>query len=71
MKFLVTLERDEDGWIVVECPVLPGCVSQGRTMEEALANIREAIELSLETRKELGLSSQIEIAEVDIPVSSR
>lgn len=69
MKFLVTLERDEDGWIVVECSALPGCVSQGRTVEEALANIREAIELSLETRKELGLSTDIEIAEVEMPTS--
>ena len=37
------METAEDGWIVVECPALPGCVSQGRDEEEALANIREAI----------------------------
>ena len=30
MKFLVTLERDEDGWVVAECPALPGCATQGR-----------------------------------------
>ena len=69
MKFLVTFERDEDGWIVAECPSLPGCVSQGRTPEEAMANIREAIELSLQTRRELGITTQIEIAEVDIEVA--
>jgi predicted RNase H-like HicB family nuclease len=46
MKFLVTLERDEAGFIVAECPALPGCLSQGRTEAEALANIREAIEAS-------------------------
>ncbi len=51
MKFLVTLEHGGDGWVVVECPSLPGCLSQGRTIDEALANIREAIELSLETRR--------------------
>jgi predicted RNase H-like HicB family nuclease len=50
MKFLVTLERDEAGFIVVECPALPGCLSQGHTETEALANIREAIEASLEAR---------------------
>jgi predicted RNase H-like HicB family nuclease len=50
------MQQDEDGWIVIECPLLPGCVSQGRTREEALANIREAIELSLETRRELGIA---------------
>lgn len=43
MIFHVTIEKVEDGWIVLECPVLPGCVSQGRTEEEALANIKEAI----------------------------
>ena len=44
MEFLVVLEEDEDGFIVAECPSLPGCLSQGRTREEALANIKEAIE---------------------------
>ncbi len=43
MIFHVKLERAEDGWFVVECPALPGCVSQGQTEEEALTNIREAI----------------------------
>ena len=43
MIFHVTLERAEDGWIVVECPALPGCVSQGQDEKEALDNIREAI----------------------------
>lgn len=40
----VLLHRDEDGWWVVTCPSLPGCVSQGQTRDEALANIREAIQ---------------------------
>lgn len=44
MTFHVTMETGEDGWIVVECPTLPGCVSQGRTEEEAKVNIKEAIE---------------------------
>jgi predicted RNase H-like HicB family nuclease len=70
MKFLVTLERDESGFIVVECPALPGCVSQGRTEAEALANIREAIEASLETRREHGIPTQIEVAEVEIEISA-
>jgi predicted RNase H-like HicB family nuclease len=43
MLFHVTLETAEDGWIVAECPALPGCVSQGRDEREALENIREAI----------------------------
>lgn len=44
MTLHVTMETDEDGWIVAECPALPGCVSQGRTEEEAMTNIKEAIE---------------------------
>ncbi len=50
MKFPVVLTPDEDGGFVAECPLIPGCVSQGETREGALANIREAIELCLETR---------------------
>jgi len=55
MKYLVTLERDESGYVVAECPALLGCVSQGRTKAEALANIREAFEASLETRRQYGI----------------
>jgi predicted RNase H-like HicB family nuclease len=44
MNFVVSLFPDESGWILAECPQLPGCVSQGRSEAEALANIHEAIE---------------------------
>jgi predicted RNase H-like HicB family nuclease len=43
MIFHVSLEHAEDGWIVAQCPALPGCVSQGRDEKEALDNIKEAI----------------------------
>jgi len=43
MKFKVELEQAGDGWIVAECPDLPGCVSQGRDEKEAIENIHEAI----------------------------
>ena len=43
IMFHVTLEQAEDGWIVAECPALPGCVSQGKDEREALENIKEAI----------------------------
>jgi predicted RNase H-like HicB family nuclease len=66
MKFLVTLQKGEDGFIIAECPALPGCITQGRTTEEALANIREAIELSLESRAALGMPLAMEIAEVEV-----
>jgi predicted RNase H-like HicB family nuclease len=52
--FKVFLEPDEDGGYVVVCPSLQGCYSQGETVEEALVNIREAIELCLEDLRERG-----------------
>ncbi|MDX6446188.1 MAG: hypothetical protein QOH71_3262 [Blastocatellia bacterium] len=67
MIFNVTIDRDEDGVFVVECPSIPGCVSQGKTKEEALENIRDAIKLCLQVRSEKGLpltigTKQIEVA---------
>ena len=47
-------KQGEDGYIVAEVPIIPGCLSQGITVEEALANIREATELSLENREAEG-----------------
>jgi len=49
MKYRVLIEPDEDGVFVAQVPSLPGCISQGATRSEALANIREAIELYLES----------------------
>ena len=43
MKFNVTIDRDEDGIWIVECPSIPGCVSQGKTKEKALESIQDAI----------------------------
>ena len=51
----VVLYPGEDGFWVVECPSLPGCVSQGATRAEAIANIKEAIELCLAVREQDGL----------------
>jgi predicted RNase H-like HicB family nuclease len=68
MKLPVTLERDETGMIVAECPSIPGCVSQGTSEDEALANIREAIVGCLEVRAEQGLPLTVRTVEVDIAV---
>lgn len=54
MRFPITLQPGEDGYIVAECPVIPGCISQGKNEEEALTNIKEAIKLCLDVRKEQG-----------------
>ena len=54
MRFSGTVDRDEDGVYVVECPAIPGCVSQGKTEKEALENIDDAIRQRLEVRAERG-----------------
>lgn len=66
MRFQVTIDRDEDGAWVVECPSIPGCVSQGATKDEALANIEEAIAACLEVRAERGLPLTIEVRQVEV-----
>jgi predicted RNase H-like HicB family nuclease len=52
VKFNITLDRDEDGVWISECPSIPGCVSQGKTKQEAVENIKKAIALCLEVRTE-------------------
>ena len=51
----VILFPGDDGYVVVECPSLPSCISQGKTREEAIENIREAIQLYIEVLIEKGL----------------
>ena len=66
MKLTVTLDRDEDGVWFVECPSIPGCVSQGKTRAEALENIRDAIIACLQVRAERGLPLTIETHQVEV-----
>ena len=64
MKLHVMIERDETGYYVAEVPALPGCLSQGKTREEALANIKEAIEGWLEVmenKREFDPSALVEV----------
>ena len=68
MKFLTTLDRDEDGVWICECPSIPGCVTQGATREEALSNIQEAIAACLEVRAESGMTLTIETQQVEVTV---
>jgi len=55
MNFKIVLEKDEDGGYAVTVPSLPGCISQGDTKEDAMENIKEAIELHVESLVEDGL----------------
>ena len=66
MKLTVTIDRDEDGVWVVQCPAIPGCVSQGDTKDQAIVNIREAIALCIEVRTEQGLPLTVETREVEV-----
>ena len=50
MKFEIILYQDEDGMFIADCPAIPGCMSQGKTEQEAENNIREAIKECLEVR---------------------
>ncbi|MEK6608432.1 MAG: type II toxin-antitoxin system HicB family antitoxin [Myxococcota bacterium] len=70
MKLPVVLSPGQDGWIVATCPVIPGCISQGRTRDEALANVREAIELCLETRDDEPWALPTTYEVVDVAIAS-
>lgn len=54
MLYRVVIEQDEDGVYVAECPTLPGCISQGKTRQEAVANIKDAIAGYLHSLKKHG-----------------
>jgi predicted RNase H-like HicB family nuclease len=75
LKFRVVLEPQPEGGYVAYVPALPGCMSQGETKEEALKNVKEAIELYLEvveekklkdTMRDLKRRNNIQIAEVSV-----
>jgi len=70
LNFTVILEPDPSGGYVVSCPELPGCYSQGETVEEALENIKEAVLLTLEELAEseepLPESRQVLVSTVSI-----
>ena len=68
MKLLVTLEQDETGMVIAQCPSIPGCESQGATESEALENVREAIAGRLEARRANSMPLTIAVHEVEVGV---
>lgn len=68
LKLLVTLEPGEDGYLIAECPSIPGCMSQGHTREEALENIKDAILACLEVRQQRGMPLTVETHEIEVAV---
>ena len=68
MKFTITITRDEDGMFIAECPSIPGCVSQGKTEEEAQRNVEDAIRETLEVRAEKGMPLTVTTRQVEVMV---
>jgi predicted RNase H-like HicB family nuclease len=67
MKLLITIVQDEDGVYIAECPSIPGCVSQGKTEQEAESNVRDAIRECLAVRAELGMPLTVTTREIEVP----
>lgn len=68
MKFDVIIYKDEDGVFIAECPAIPGCVSQGKTHDEAEKNIQDAIKECLIVRREKGLPLTVETNQVEVTI---
>jgi predicted RNase H-like HicB family nuclease len=68
MKFIITVFQDEDGMYIAECPSIPGCISQGKTEQEAEDNIRDAIKQCLEVRAEKGMPLTVSTHQVEVSV---
>ena len=67
MTVRVVMYPGEDGYVIAECPEFPGCATQGRTREDALANVREAIEGWLDVQAQAGIARrQVEIVELAV-----
>ena len=62
----VIVNRGEDGFYIVQCPALPGCFTQGRTLDEALKNIKEVIELCLEEKESRAMADEFGTEEVSL-----
>jgi predicted RNase H-like HicB family nuclease len=68
MKLVITLDRDETGMFVAECPAIPGCISQGKTADEATDNIKEAIQGCIEARLANGMPLTVATREIEVAV---
>lgn len=68
-KYTIVIEQDEDGIYIASCPALQGCYSQGDTYEEAVENIKDAIKLHIDARKQVGDSVPIEKAIEEVTIS--
>lgn len=65
-QFPVFIEKDEDGLYIVECPIFSGCYTQGKTIDEALRNIKEVIELCLEEENNIEIAESYSPKEISL-----
>jgi len=67
-QFAIVIEKDENGVFISSCPALQGCYSQGDTREEAIANLKDAIRLHIESRKDLGepIPTEVELERIEV-----
>ena len=68
-RFTVVVERDEDGVYIASCPAIQGCYTQGDTYEEAIENLKDAIQLHIEARRQVGEEIPLEVAIDQVEVS--
>jgi predicted RNase H-like HicB family nuclease len=66
LRYRVIIEKDEDGVLVARVPDLPGCATEGRTRQELMKNVREAIQAYLEALKESGEPVPVEMVQVSV-----
>ena len=65
-KLPLLVEKDEDGFFVIECPVFEGCYTQGKTLKEAIGNIREVIKMILEEKETLNILKSYRPKEISL-----
>ncbi len=66
----IVVEVDEDGIFIVSCPLFKGCHSYGKTIDEALANLREVAEMCIEEEKQTDLNQFVGVREMELTVNS-
>lgn len=68
MQLDIIIYQDEDGVFISECPSIPGCISQGTTEDESIANVKEAIKECIEVRKEKGMPLTVSTKKVEVNI---
>ena len=68
LNFTVLIEKDEEGWYVAKVPDIPGCYTQGKTIEQAVERIKEAVEVCLESEGEIKPLTFVGVKKIEIKI---